>query len=417
MRYGLIGEKLGHSFSKIIHEKLCDYIYDLIPLKPEEVGPFLTERQFSAINVTIPYKETVLPYLSQIDPAARAIGAVNTVVNRDGTLYGYNTDFAGIEYLLDAHGFNPAGKKALVLGSGGTCKTACAVLRSRGAAQIVIVSRTPGPGRATYEQALAEHADAEFLINTTPVGMFPNLSAQPIDLAGFKKLEAVVDVIYNPLRTALLQQARALGIPCCNGLEMLVAQAKYAAEHFLDAELPQDAIARIHRQLCSQMKNIALIGMPSCGKTTTGKLLAERMGREFVDLDERIVRIAGMSIPRIFETQGEAPFRALEKQALQEVCGRTGLVISTGGGIIKDEDNIRLLRHNSAICFLDRALEHLAAGDPTRPLSSSAQAVAVLYAQRLPLYRALSDFTIDNNGEQADAVRRIEEKFYETACD
>ena len=406
MRYGLIGEKLGHSFSKLIHEQLCSYTYDLIPLAREEVDGFMTRREFSAINVTIPYKETVIPYLTFVDPAAKAIGAVNTVVNRGGLLYGYNTDFAGIEYMLDRHGFVLEGKKVLILGSGGTCKTASAVARHRGARALYIVSRTAGDGRISYEQAVAEHADADVLINTT----------RPIDLAAFPRLRAVVDVIYNPLKTALLLQAEALSIPCCNGLEMLVAQAKYAAERFIDARLPDDSIARVHAQLCADRRNLALIGMPSCGKSTLGQILAQQLGKKYIDLDELIVQRAGKSIVEIFAEVGETGFRAQEKEALRQVAGQTGLVIATGGGIIKDADNVRLLRHNSVICFIDRALENLIPSDPTRPLSSSYEAVRAMYKQRLPLYRGYADFIVENNGELAAASQTIKEKFYETAC-
>lgn len=416
MRYGLIGEKLGHSFSKLIHEQLCDYTYDLIPLARDEVDGFLTRREFAAINVTIPYKETVIPYLAFIDPAAQAIGAVNTVVNRGGLLYGYNTDFAGIEYLLDRHGFVLEGKKVLILGSGGTCKTASAVARRRGARELYVVSRTAGEGCISYEQAMAAHADADVLINTTPMGMYPNLDARPIDLAAFPQLLAVVDVIYNPLRTALLQQADALSIPNCNGLEMLVAQAKYAAERFTGAQLPDECIAQVHAQLCADRKNLALIGMPSCGKSTVGQILAQQMGKKFVDLDERIVQRAGKSIVDIFAEVGEAGFRVQEKEALRQIAGQTGLVIATGGGVIKDADNVRLLRHNSAICFIDRDLENLIPSDPARPLSSGYEAVRTMYEQRLPLYRGYADFIVENNGEISCTVQQIREKFYETAC-
>ena len=391
MRYGLIGEKLGHSFSKIIHEQLCSYTYDLIPLARDEVDGFMTRREFSAINVTIPYKETVIPYLTFVDPAAKAIGAVNTVVNRGGLLYGYNTDFAGIEYMLDKHGFVLEGKKVLILGSGGTCKTASAVARHRGARELYVVSRTAGDGRISYEQAVAEHADADVIVNTTPVGMYPNIDARPIDLAAFPRLRAVVDVIYNPLKTALLLQAEELSIPCCNGLEMLVAQAKYAAERFIDAKLPDDSIAKVHAQLCADRRNLALIGMPSCGKSTIGQILAQQLGKKFVDLDELIVQRAGKSIVDIFAEVGEA-------------------------GFIKDADNVRLLRHNSAICFIDRDLQNLIPSDPTRPLSSSYEAVKAMYEQRLPLYRGYADFIAENNGELSATVQTIKEKFYETAC-
>ena len=413
-KYGLIGEKLGHSFSKIIHEQLCPYTYDLIELKKDEVDAFLRKREFAAINVTIPYKETVIPYLTYIDPAAKAIGAVNTIVNRSGLLYGYNTDFAGIEFMLDRHGFDLKNKKVLILGSGGTCKTSSAVAKHRGCREMHIVSRTPREGFITYEQAYAEHADAEVLFNTTPVGMYPNLDASPIDLTRFPKLTAVVDVIYNPLKTALLQQADALGIPNCNGLEMLVAQAKYAAEHFLGTQLPASAIGTVHAQLSADRKNIALIGMPSCGKSTVGQMLAQETGKKFVDVDELIVKLAGKSIPEIFAEGGEVHFRAIEKEALRSVAGKNGLVIATGGGIIKDEDNVRLLRHNGVLFFLDRPLEKLVQSDPSRPLSSSPEAVKALYEQRLPLYRKYADHIIPNDGEPAAAVKAIKEGFYET---
>lgn len=416
MRYGLIGEKLGHSFSKVIHEALCDYTYDLIELAPDEVDDFMRKRQFAAINVTIPYKEVVMGHLTTIDPAARAIGAVNTIVNVGGELHGYNTDFAGIEYMLGMHNMHLSGKKVLILGSGGTCKTALAVAGHQGAASVHIASRNPSNGQISYEQALRHHNDADVIINTTPVGMFPAIDFSPIDLLRFPSLQFVVDVIYNPMRTRLLLQAEQLGIPCCNGLQMLVAQAKYAAEHFTGKSIPDQRIADISHQLCTDLRNVALIGMPSCGKSTTGAQLAAELGKQFVDIDVLIAQIAGMSIPEIFRLHDEKHFRAIEKQALRSVCGKTGLVISCGGGIVVDEDNIRLLRHNSTICFLARDLEKLLAADPTRPLSSSQEAVNRMYRQRLPLYDKYSDFTVHNNGAQADAVRAIKEKFYETAC-
>lgn len=414
MRYGLIGEKLGHSFSKVIHERLCAYEYDLLPLPREEVGPFLTRREFAGINVTIPYKETVLPYLTYIDPVARSIGAVNTIVNRDGLLFGYNTDAAGLADLLRANGFAVAGKKILVLGSGGTSKTACAVAQSLGARQVLVVSRRPsGPGQISYEQAAAGHADAEGLFNTTPVGMFPKLEGAPVDLAPFSRLTFVVDAIYNPLRTRLLQQAQDLGIPCANGLRMLVAQAKAAAEHFLGAPLPDAGTDRVYGELAREMRSLALIGMPSCGKTTLGRLLAAHMGRELVDLDEKIARDAGLSIPEIFAREGETGFRARETAALREVAGRQGLVVATGGGIVKNPENVRLLRANAAVCFVQRGLARLSSADPSRPLSTSAEALARMYAERLPLYTAAADFSVSNEGAAEETARAIEDQFKE----
>ena len=415
LRYGLIGEKLGHSFSKIIHEQLCAYTYDLIELDKQQVHEFMRRHEFAAINVTIPYKETVIPYLSCIDPAAKAIGAVNTVVNKNGLLYGYNTDFAGIEYMLARHGFTLKDKKVLILGSGGTCKTSSAVSRHQGCRELHVVSRTAREGFITYEDAYALHTDADVIFNTTPVGMYPNLDSSPIDLSCFPNLSAVVDVIYNPAKTALLQQADALGIPNCNGLEMLVAQAKFAAEHFLGAPLPDDAIARVHADLSADRKNIALIGMPSCGKTTIGRALAQATGKQFVDIDELIAKIAGKPITEIFAEGGEDHFRKIETEALRSVAGKNGQILATGGGIIKKEANVRLLRHNSRIYFIDRPFEALVMSDPSRPLSSSAEAVRAMYDQRLPLYRKYADCIVDNSAAAETAVQRIKEDFYETA--
>ncbi len=414
MRYGLIGEKLGHSFSKVIHEKLCAYEYELLPMPPEAVGPFLTRREFSGINVTIPYKETVLPYLSYIDPVAREIGAVNTIVQRDGLLYGYNTDAAGLTDLLQSNGFDPRGRTALVLGSGGTSKTACAVLRRLGAEKVLVVSRRPhGENQISYEQAISNYGDAQCLINTTPVGMYPQIELSPLDLAAFPRLAFVADVIYNPLRTPLLQQAAELRIPNANGLRMLVAQARAAAERFLDVRIPPSETERVLKALNLEMRSLALIGMPSCGKTTLGKMLAQRLGRELVDLDEKIARDAGCSIPKIFAREGETGFRARETQALRQVAGRQGLVIATGGGIVKRPDNVRLLRANALLCFVERDVRLLQAEDPSRPLSTSREALRRMYEERLPLYRAAADFTAHNDGRTEDAARTIETTFKE----
>ena len=420
MEYGLIGAKLGHSYSKIIHEMLCGYHYDLCPLPTEEEArAFLAKRQFKAINVTIPYKKLVMEYCSYIDPRAKAIGAVNTVVNKNGLLYGYNTDYMGFAHLCDAHGVNFAGRTVLILGTGGTHNTTSAVARDKGAAKVLTVSRHPDPEKGELSYAEAVSSGAQIVINTTPAGMYPNVGVCNLDVAAMPGLEAVVDVVYNPDKTELILRAEEAGVPVAvGGLEMLVAQAVYAAEYFLDRKF-EDApveIRRITAALRRDMLNIALIGMPSCGKTTTAKMLAARMGREYVDLDELIAKNAGMSIPMIFQLKGEAYFRQLEKDALRSVCGRQGLILSPGGGIVKDEDNIRLMRHNSRIVFLERDLERLAKADPSRPLSASAQAVQKMYEERLPLYRKYSDFIIDNNGAQKETVRRIEEKIHETAC-
>ena len=408
MEYGLIGGRLGHSYSKVIHEMLCGYRYDLCPLPTEEeVRAFLTRRQFRAINVTIPYKLVVMEYCSYIDPHAKAINAVNTIVNRNGLLYGYNTDYPGFSYLCDAHGVEFKDRTVLILGTGGTHNTTWAVAHDRGAKQIYTVSRHPDPekGELTYAQALT--TGAQIIINTTPVGMYPNVGVSALDITSMPGLEAVIDVIYNPDKTELILRAEELGVPVAvGGLEMLVAQAVYAAEYFLDRKF-EDApveIRRITAALRRDMLNIALIGMPSCGKTTLGRLLAKSLGRTFVDLDEEIVKTDGRSIPDIFSAEGEDGFRARETAEARRF-GREGRqLISCGGGIVKRPENLRALHQNGVILFIDRPLDALTVGGG-RPLSSSMDALRQMEAQRHPLYLAAADAVIPNNGTLDEALR------------
>ena len=316
MEYGLIGSKLGHSYSKIIHEMLCGYHYDLCPLPTEEEArAFLIRRQFKAINVTIPYKRLVMEYCTYIDPRAKAIGAVNTVVNKNGLLYGYNTDHLGFAHLCDAHGVDFAGRTVLILGTGGTHNTTSAVARDKGAARVLTVSRTPdaAKGQLSYEEAV--FSGAQIVINTTPAGMYPNVGVCSLDVAKMPGLEAVLDVVYNPDKTELILRAEEAGVPVAvGGLEMLVAQAVYAAEYFLSRKFDDAAgeIGRITAALRRDMLNVALIGMPSSGKSTVGRALAERLGKKFIDLDEEIVKADGRSIPDIFAAEGEDGFRAKE---------------------------------------------------------------------------------------------------------
>ena len=365
MEYGLIGAKLGHSYSKIIHEMLCGYHYDLCPLPTEEEArAFLAKRQFKAINVTIPYKKLVMEYCSYIDPRAKAIGAVNTVVNKNGLLYGYNTDYMGFAHLCDAHGVSFAGKTVVILGTGGTHNTTSAVAR------------------------------------------YPNVGVCNLDVAAMPGLEAVVDVVYNPDKTELILRAEEAGVPVAvGGLEMLVAQAVYAAEYFLDRKF-EDApveIRRITAALRRDMLNIALIGMPSCGKTTLGRLLAKSLGRTFVDLDEEIVKTDGRSIPDIFAAEGEDGFRTKETAETQRFGKEGRQLISCGGGIVKKPENLRALHQNGVILFIDRPVDALAVGGG-RPLSSSMDALRQMEAQRRPLYLAAADAVIPNNGTLDDAL-------------
>jgi shikimate dehydrogenase len=407
MEYGLIGAKLGHSYSKIIHEAVCGYSYELHPLPTEEEArAFMQAKAFKAINVTIPYKKLVIPYCDEVEPRAAAIGAVNTVVNRDGKLYGYNTDYTGFAYLARCHGVKFAGAVVLVLGTGGTHNTTWAVAHDRGAKQIYTVSRHPDPekGELTYAQALT--TGAQIIINTTPVGMYPNVGVSALDITSMPGLEAVIDVIYNPDKTELILRAEELGVPVAvGGLEMLVAQAVYAAEFFLDRKF-EDAgaeIARVTSELRREQLNIALIGMPSSGKSTLGRALAERLGKRFVDLDEEIVKADGRSIPDIFAAEGEAGFRKLEAAQTARFARENRQVISCGGGVVKDPANLRALHANGIVLFIDRPLEDLLVGGG-RPLSTSPEALKTMEAQRRPLYLAAADAVIPNKTTPADAV-------------
>ena len=407
MEYGLIGSKLGHSYSKIIHEMLCGYRYDLCPLPTEdEARAFLIRRAFKAINVTIPYKRLVMEYCSYIDPRAKAIGAVNTVVNKNGLLYGYNTDYLGFAHLADAHGVEFAGRTVLILGTGGTHNTTSAVAKDKGAAKVLTVSRHPDPEKGELSYAEAVHSGAQIVINTTPAGMYPNVGVCNLDVAAMPGLEAVLDVVYNPDKTELVLRAEEAGVPVAvGGLEMLVAQAVYAAEYFLDRKFG-DAPAEIRAitaELRKEQLNVALIGMPSSGKTTIGRALADKLGKRFVDLDEEIVRAEGRSIPDIFAAEGEDGFRARETEQTQRFSKEGRQVLSCGGGVIKRPENLRALRQNGVVLFIDRPLEALTVGGG-RPLSTSAEALKEMEAQRRPFYLAAADAVIPNNTTVADAV-------------
>ena len=413
MEYGLIGAKLGHSYSKIIHEMLLpQYPYELHPLPTEaEARQFLEQRPFQAINVTIPYKQLVIPYCEAVDERASAIGAVNTIVNRDGKLYGHNTDFGGFLYMVKAHGVSLRDKTVLILGTGGTHNTVAAVCRSEGAAEILTVSRRAGEGQLDYAQAAAR-TDVQIVVNTTPAGMYPDNGGCLLELGSFDRLEAVFDVVYNPFRTELLLRAEERGAVAVCGFEMLVAQAVYAAEYFHDAPIDHARIGEIHKALKAKLCNISIVGMPSSGKTTIGKALAEKLGKTFVDLDEEIVRRAGKSIPDIFAQEGEAAFRRLETEAAAEAAKHTGQVISCGGGIVKTPGNARLLRQNGPVLWICRPLEALTVGGG-RPLSSSREALEKMEAERLPLYRAAADGIVENSGSLNQAITAAEEVFYE----
>ncbi len=401
MSCGLLGRKLGHSYSPQIHAQLGDYSYSLFEREPEELEDFLRHGEWQGLNVTIPYKKAVMPYCDALSDAAREIGSVNTLLRRsDGSLYGDNTDAYGFAYLLRESGIDPAGKKALVLGSGGAGVMACWVLRKALAREVVVISRG---GEHNYEN-LERHADAELIVNTTPVGMFPQNGEAPLDLRRFPRCTGVADVIYNPARTALLLQAEELAIPRAGGLGMLVAQAKRSAEIFTGSRIPDERIAQIRDKLSREMENIVLIGMPGCGKTKVAEALGARLHRPVLDADAEIEKAAGMSIPEIFAREGEEGFRQRETAVLRELGKRSGIVLATGGGCVTREENYPLLHQNGVILWRKRALEKLSRAG--RPISQSRD-LGELYAERAPLYARFADAVIEETDTVDEAVDMI----------
>ena len=401
LKCGLLGQKLGHSYSPAIHGMLADYDYQLFEREPEQLEDFLKNGPWDGINVTIPYKKAVLPYCAELSDTARRIGSVNTIVRRpDGSLYGDNTDAYGFESLVKKSGIDVRGKKALVLGSGGASVTVVAVLKMLGAESVTVISRG---GEDNYDN-LPKHADARIIANTTPVGMYPNNGQAAVDLAQFPQCEGVLDVVYNPARTALLLQAEKLGIPCAGGLYMLVAQAKRSSELFTGRSIPDSEIGRIEKLLSGQMKNIVLVGMPSSGKSTLAAALGERLGRPVYEADALIEQEAGMDIPAIFAQYGEGHFRALETEVLSRLGKLSGAVISTGGGCVTREENYDLLHQNGTILWLQRGTEKL---DKTgRPLSLKND-LNEMYQKREPMYRRFADAAVDNNGSVEAALAQI----------
>jgi len=389
-KLGLIGEKLGHSFSPAIHTKLGTPEYGLFELQPDELGPFLQKKDFDGLNVTIPYKKAVIPYLDELTDQAKRIGSVNTIIHRaDGTLLGHNTDYDGFLYMIHRAKAEIKGKKCLVLGTGGASLTVHTVLQDLEAGEIVSISRT---GENNY-QNLDRHADAQIIVNATPVGMYPNNGKAPLDVGLFPKLECVLDLIYNPARTQILLDAERRGLMAVNGLGMLVAQAKAASERFRDISIPDEAVDRITAEMELQSKNLILVGMPGCGKTTIGTRLAEVLGRPLVDTDEEIVKMIGCTIPEYFASHGEEEFRKREHEVLRVCAGRAGQVIATGGGIVTRPENTDPLRENSVVIFLRRDIDKL----PTkgRPLSQR-NSLYDMYAVRKPMYEAVAELTVDN---------------------
>ena len=409
MEYGCIGAHLPHSFSKEIHARIGDYPYELKELTPENLPVFFAACDFRGINVTIPYKKAVIPYLSGMDPLAEAVGAVNTIVNRGGKLFGYNTDVTGMERLLRRNGISLQRRKVLVLGTGGTSKTAMVVAKRAGAAEVRRVSRTGKEGALTYDEAYARHADTKILINTTPCGMFPAPYDCPADISRFPMLEGVVDAVYNPLSSRLVLSARERGIPASGGLYMLVAQAVAAYEIFFQTTAPDALVDSIYSALFREKQNIVLIGMPGSGKSTVGRQIAADTRREFLDTDVRIEEQAKMPIGKIFEQHDEAYFRDMESAVIREVSKCSGMIIATGGGAVLRSENVEALRMNGCLCFLDVPPSALIPTDD-RPLANSIEAIERRYRERYPIYRAAADETISRMNTARETAAEIERR-------
>ena len=414
MEYGCIGERLTHSSSKIIHSKLADYNYELKEIAREDLDFFMKAADFKAINVTIPYKQAVIPYLYEISDTAKKIGAVNTIVNKGGKLYGYNTDYEGMRALIKRQGADLTNKKVLILGSGGTSKTAAAVAESLGAKEVYRVSRNGNDGAVTYDYALESHNDAEAVINTTPCGMYPNIGKTAIDLSLFPNLKSVTDAVYNPLCSALVTKARELGINAAGGLYMLVSQAVFACEKFTEKAIPESVTESVYKEILLDKRNIVLIGMPGCGKTTIGKAVANETQKEFIDTDDEIVKKTGMSIPEIFKKYGEKKFREIESEVIKEVAALQSAVIATGGGAVLNPENVLLLKENGITVFIDRPIDDLVTTDD-RPLSSSRELLIKRYKERYGIYKASAQAEIKAVKDLNLNINAVKENFLNEA--
>ncbi len=416
MEYGCIGEHLGHSFSKEIHNALASYEYELCELTPEELKSFMTEKNFKAINVTIPYKKDVIPYLHWISDEAKAINAVNTIVNKNGKLYGYNTDFYGLSGLITRQGVSLEDKKVAILGSGGTSNTAFSVACSMKASLVLKVSRDKKDGYITYSELYDCYSDVQIIINTTPCGMYPKTGESAIDIEKLPFVSAVFDAVYNPLSSKLITDARAKGITAAGGLYMLVSQAAYAVEKFIDKPVDNEKTEAVFKKLYKDKMNIVLIGMPSSGKTTVGKLLSKKIGKVFVDTDDLIAESEGKSIPEIFTNRGENAFRELESKIVCAIAKENNKIIATGGGAVLNKKNIDYLKGNGRVYFLNRPLNMLVTtGD--RPLSSNRTDLEKRYNERYELYNEYADVVIDASGSVEEVAERIEADYYGYTCD
>lgn len=400
-KYGCIGKKLIHSFSEEIHATLADYKYELIELDEDEIKTFFQEKNFEAINVTMPYKETVIEYLDFVSDVAKRIGAVNTIVNKDGKMYGYNTDYYGMKALIERNGIDLKNKKVLVLGTGGTSKTAQVLASDLGASDIFVVSRSKKDGCITYEEATTIYNDAEVIINTTPSGMYPNCDSKPIDVSVFPSLEGVVDAVYNPLTTNFVADAKARGIKAESGLYMLVMQAVVSVEKFLDTKISKETVDKVFKDIYASKENIVLTGMPGSGKSTIGKLIGID-GFEFVDTDAEIEKRCGCTIKELISTKGEKYFRDLESEVIRDVSAKSSRIISTGGGAILRQENVDCLKRNGKLYFINADVNRLHATDD-RPLSDTYEKLKKLYDERIDIYNFTADVIVPDMTPEAEA--------------
>ncbi len=407
--YGLLGEHLGHSFSPFLHHALGDEAYALYELAPQELEAFVKQENVRGLNVTIPYKQTVLPFVDEVSPAVEAIGAANTLYRRNGKLIAENTDVLGFLYLLESNHIDVTGKKVLVFGNGGACKAVLEALRRKEAGDVLVVSRRGGDVPLISYDDLPQHHDADVIVNTTPVGMYPDNLSSITDLSPFERLSGVVDIVYNPLRTGLLLQAEALGIPHANGLGMLVAQAVRAHEFFFDTTVDDRVIEDLTAELTRSATNLVLIGMPGSGKSSVAALLAEKTGRDVIELDSAIEEAAGKPIPEIFAEDGEDVFRDIESECIARAGAKTGVILSLGGGAVTKERNYLPLHQNGRICCLKRDLSLLPMDG--RPLSKDLDTLKAMEQTRAPMYERFADVTIENDGTLEDAAEKILKDF------
>ena len=410
MKYGLIGEHLGHSFSKVIHEKIGDYVYEIKEIEPQNVEAFMKKCEFMGINVTIPYKELVIPMLDYVDDSAKKIGAVNTVVNKGGKLWGYNTDYYGMLSLINKVGAKINGKKILIIGTGGTSKTVTAVVKDLGAREIIYLSHSQKSGTVSLDELYQYHTDVDVIFNTSPVGMYPNNYNKPIDIKKFPKAKSLIDAVYNPLRTELVSDAQREGLEAEGGLYMLCAQAVYAYEYFTGKVAPEGIIDSIYGDLVKEKSNVVLVGMPASGNSTVGQILSELTGKELIDTDAEIVKAHGTDIPTIFKDKGESYFRDLEAKIVEDVSKLNGKIIATGGGAILRQSNVQALKQNGRVYFLDRDLENLM---PTsdRPLASDREAITKRYNERYEIYKKVADQRVDSNVTPSEVAEMILKDF------